>query len=179
MIFHRSLSHSNYPPVSRTLLSSQADFHNALVWKVSIHPLISNSCRQFPNFLWAIPCAITTRDVTVTLTFHNFFISLARTKYSSIFSISFIFSMCSTGTAKSTRWQVLFFLLLYSRSVLLVAIWRSFSISKFQRILCVSFSVPRSLFSMVKFQSHAQFLVDPFSHAVILYSFSASLLHVI
>ena len=34
--------------------------------------------------------------------FYNFLCSLAKSKYLSIFSLSLIFSLCSTGTAKST-----------------------------------------------------------------------------
>ena len=40
MVFHWSLSGSKFPQLSRTLLSIQADLNNAVVWTVSIRPII-------------------------------------------------------------------------------------------------------------------------------------------
>ena len=56
-----------------------------------------------------ILCASITTDVTVTLMFHSFFSSQAKSWYLSFFSHFFTFTLWSTGTAKSTIWQVLFF----------------------------------------------------------------------
>ena len=41
-----------------------------------------------------------------------FFISLTKSKYISIFSLSFIFTLRSAGTTKYSKWQVLFFLII-------------------------------------------------------------------
>ena len=46
IIFHRSLSDSNSPQISRTLLSIQADLNNAVVCMVSTRPPISK-CSSF------------------------------------------------------------------------------------------------------------------------------------
>ena len=48
--------------------------------------------------------------------FHSFFNSLARSRYLSFFSLSFSFILWSTGTAKPTILQVLFYLLSIIRS---------------------------------------------------------------
>ena len=50
MVFYLSLSDSISPQLSRTLLSIQADL-NAVVWMISILPLISNSSSLFQS-LW-------------------------------------------------------------------------------------------------------------------------------
>ena len=44
MIFHRSLSDSKSPQVSRTLLSILGVFNNGVVWVVSTRPSTSKSC---------------------------------------------------------------------------------------------------------------------------------------
>ena len=43
VVFHWRLNYSKSPQVSRTLLSILADFNNAVIWLISIFPLISNS----------------------------------------------------------------------------------------------------------------------------------------
>ena len=76
-----------------------------------------------------------------TFIFHSFFSSQARSKSLSIFLLSFIFNQWFTGTAKSTRWQILFFFLLIdTRTGLLARIGGSICISKSQKILSFSFS---------------------------------------
>ena len=47
MAFHKSLSDSKSPQVSRTLLSILADLNYALVWMVYVRPPISNSSNPF------------------------------------------------------------------------------------------------------------------------------------
>ena len=47
IVFHWSLSDSKSAQVSRTLLSILTDFHNAVVWIVSIRPLIFKSFSTF------------------------------------------------------------------------------------------------------------------------------------
>ena len=49
MVFHRSLSDSKSPQVSRALLSILADLNNAVVWMVSTRPFISKSSDSFIN----------------------------------------------------------------------------------------------------------------------------------
>ena len=61
---------------------------------------------------------LSTIGVTVTFMLHSFFSSLARSKYFSSSLPSFSFTLWSAGTAKSTRWQVLFFLSIKTRSSL-------------------------------------------------------------
>ena len=89
---------SKHPRVCRTLLSIRADFDSAMVWMVSILPLIFNSSIFFSKPLESVPTAT---SITVTFMFHSFFNSLTRTRYLSIFSRSFTFTLLSDGTAKS------------------------------------------------------------------------------
>ena len=92
MVFHWSLSDSKSPQVFRTLLSIMADLHNAVVWKSSIHPLMSKSSNPCTSPLVTVSSAPITTGITVTFMFHSFSISLARSKYLSVFSLSFSFT---------------------------------------------------------------------------------------
>ena len=49
MVFHRSLSDSKSPQVSRTLLRILAVLNNAVVWTVSSRPPTSKSSSLFSN----------------------------------------------------------------------------------------------------------------------------------
>ena len=91
MGFHWSLSNSKSHQFSRTLLSLLS---NTVVWMVLILPLISNySSFFFINLLRTIPSIPTSINITVTLIFHSLLVfSLARAKYLSVFSLSFIFT---------------------------------------------------------------------------------------
>ena len=111
MVFHWSLSDSKSPQVSRTLLSILAVLNNAVVWMISTRPPTSKSSSPFSNPFVTVPNAPITIDIIVTCMFHNFFNSLARLRYLSLFSHSFSFILWSTGTAKLTILQVLSFLL--------------------------------------------------------------------
>ena len=102
MVFHRSLSDSKAPQVSRTLLSILTFLNNVVVLMVSTRPLTSNSSWPFSNPLITVPNAPITIGIIVTCMFHNFFNSLARSRYLSFFSHSFSFILWSAGTAKST-----------------------------------------------------------------------------
>ena len=95
-------------------------------------PILPNSLGQFQ--------APTTFSITVTLMFHGFFSSPTRYKFLSVFSLSFIFTLWSSGTETSTRWQILFFLLIKIRSDLLTETEWSYCISTSQGILCILFS---------------------------------------
>ena len=67
---------------------------------VSIFPLIYNCSKPLSKVLETVPWAPITIDVTVTLIFHNFFSSLARSKYLSPFLLSLIFTLLFTGMVK-------------------------------------------------------------------------------
>ena len=88
MVYHRSLSDSKCPQVSRIFLSILSDLNNAIVWMVSAHPLISESSRPFINSSVTAPI---TFDIAVAFMI-NFFISLVRSRYLSFFSFSFGFT---------------------------------------------------------------------------------------
>ena len=81
MVFHWSLGESKSPQVSRTLLSILAVFNNAVVCMVSTHPPTSKSSRPFNNPLVTKPKETITIGTIVTLMFHSFFNSLARSRY--------------------------------------------------------------------------------------------------
>ena len=68
--------------------------------------VISESSSPCTNPLVTILGAPITNGIIVTFMFHN---SLARSRYSSFFSLSFSFTLWSAGTAKSTIRQVHFF----------------------------------------------------------------------
>ena len=104
MVSHWSDSKS--PQVSRTLLSILVDLHNSVVWMLSTCPLISKSSCPFTNPLGIVPRA--PFGIIVTLMFH-IFCSLARFRYLSYFSLSFIFTLRSAGATNSPIRQVLFF----------------------------------------------------------------------
>ena len=97
-------------------LSILAVLRNAVVWIVSTCPPTSKSSRPFNNPLVIVPNAPITIGTIVTFMFHSFFSSLAKSRYLSFFSFFFRFILWSSGTAKSTILQILFFLLIIMRS---------------------------------------------------------------
>ena len=139
MVFHWSLSDSKSPQVSRTHHRILAVLSNAVIWIVSTRPPTSKSSRPFNNPLVIVPKAPITIGTIVTFMFHNFFNSLARSRYLSFFAHSFRFILWSTGTAKSTILQILFFLLIIIRSGHLAGIRWSFCMLKSYRSLCMSY----------------------------------------
>ena len=116
MVFHKNLSDSKSPQVSRILLGILADLNNAVVWTVTTRPVISKSSSPDINPLAAMPRAPNTIGIIVTFIFHIFFNSLTKSRYSFLFSHSFNFNLWSDGTAKSPILQVLSFLLIIIRS---------------------------------------------------------------
>ena len=102
MVLHLSLSNSESPQVSRTLLGILADLNNAVLGFHSFFSLCTNC-------LVAVPRAPITVGIIVTFMFHIFFSSLARSRYLSLFPHSFSFSLRSAKTAKPPIWQFLFF----------------------------------------------------------------------
>ena len=110
MVFHWSLRDSKSLQVSTTLLSILVDL-NTVVWMFSTCPHISKSFSPCTNHLVTVPSAPITNGITVTLMFHSFFSSLARSRYLYLFSLSFTFTLWSAGTAKSAiRLVFIFFL---------------------------------------------------------------------
>ena len=107
MANHKSLSVCWSPQVSRTLLIILVDLNSAIVWMVSICPLISNSSRPFISPLVTVPSAPITIGITHIFTLHTFFCSLASSRYWPFFSLSFNITLCSAGTAKFTIQQIL------------------------------------------------------------------------
>ena len=95
---------------------------NAVVWMIWNIFLINNSSSLFSKTVGTFPNATTIISITFTFIFHCLFCPLARSKYLSIFSFSFIFTLCSTRTALSIRWQVHFILLIKTRFSLLTGI---------------------------------------------------------
>ena len=122
MVFHWGLSDSKSPQVCRTRLRVLAVLSNAVVWIVSTRPPTSKSSRPFNNHLVIVTKSPITIGTIVTFMIHGFFNSIERSRYWSFFSNSFRFIQLSTGTAKSTILQILFFLLIIIRSGLLVRI---------------------------------------------------------
>ena len=106
---------------------------------VSIFPLISNYSSLLSKPLLTVPSILIT-IINVTFMFFSFYIFQARSKYLSTFSLSFIFTLWSTGRTKSAKWPFLLFLLTITRSSLLTRIVRSVCISKSQIILWVPFT---------------------------------------
>ena len=163
MVFHWSLNDSMSPQVSRTLLSILAVLNNVIVWMASTRPPTSKSSSPFDNPLVTVPKAPITIGTIVTLIFHSFFNSLARSRYLSFFSHSFSFILWSARTAKSTILQILFFfLLIIIRSCLLAEIRWSVYMSR-----CRVVHIP--FVRMVKFKFLAHFPVDHLAHLVVSY----------
>ena len=140
MVFHWSLSDSKSPQVSRTLLSILAGFNNAVVWMVSTRPPISESSRPFNNPLITVPKAPITIGTIVTLMFHSFFNSLARSRYLSFFSHFFSFILCQPEQQSRKFCKFSFFLSIIIWFGLLAEIRWSVCMSKSHRSVYVSFS---------------------------------------
>ena len=97
MVFHWSPSDSKSLQISRTLLKILINLNISVVWRVSILPLISNSYCLFSTYFKTIPITPTIIFLTVTLTFRSFFSSLARSKYLSLITLSFISTLWFYG----------------------------------------------------------------------------------
>ena len=84
------------------LVSGSWPFLAMLSFGESTRPPTSKSSRPFNKHLVIIPKAPITIGTIVTFMFHSFFNFLARSRYLSFFSYSFIYILWSAGTAKST-----------------------------------------------------------------------------
>ena len=92
-----NLSDSKSPRVSGTLLCIWADLDNTVVW---ILLLVSNFSSPLSKPLGTISSAPT--GISVNFMFQNFFSSLARSKYTSIFSLA-LFSTLWSADAGSNK----------------------------------------------------------------------------
>ena len=72
MVFHLSLSDSKSPQVSRTHLSILADLKSAVVWMVSILPLIFSISSLFSRPCGCVPSAPIIIGIIVTFMFYSF-----------------------------------------------------------------------------------------------------------
>ena len=70
MFFHQNLSDSKSLPVSIILLRILANLNYAVVWMVSIRPLMSKSSSPYTNPLVTVPRAPIAISPTVTFRFH-------------------------------------------------------------------------------------------------------------
>ena len=141
MVFHWSLSDSNSPQVSTTLLSILVVLSNTVIWIVSTRPLTSKPSRPFNNPLVTVSKATITIGAIVTYTFHSFTIPLqGRGTYPSLHILSVLF--CGQPGQQCRQFCkfsffLLLLLLIIIRSGLLAEIWRSVCMSKSHQSLCV------------------------------------------
>ena len=113
MVFDRSLSDSNYPQVSRTLLIILADLNNVVVEMVSTRPPISKSSSPINNPLVTVTKAPITIGIVVTFIFHSFFNFLARSWYLSFSSLFLFYSVVSRNSKVHNFASSLFFFVDY------------------------------------------------------------------
>ena len=78
--------------------------------------LISKSSSPLTNPLEIVLSAPIIVGLTITFMIHSFFISLTRSWYLVLFPLSFNFILWSTAKAKSSIQQVLYFLLIITKS---------------------------------------------------------------
>ena len=176
MDFYWSLSDNKSSQVSRTLLSILADLNNAVAWMVSARPLISKSFSPCTNHLMTVPSPSITIGIGDTFMCHRFFSSPGRSRYLSLFSLSFSFTLWSAWTTQSTIRQILssfffFFFFCYRPSLGLV-IWPRLGdpfLKILQKFVCLLFLdrfwvVYIIIVRMVNFKFLAQFPVDHLPH---------------
>ena len=83
---------SEWHRVSQILLSILVLLNNIVVWMASILPWLFNCSNPLFKHLGTIPKVPAITGITISCMFNSFFSSLARSKYLSIFSLSFIFT---------------------------------------------------------------------------------------
>ena len=83
-VFHWGLSNIKSPLVSRTLLNILADLNTAIDWMFQLVFLFPS---PFSKLLGTVLCLSDTIAITVTLMFHSFLSSLARSKYLDFISL--------------------------------------------------------------------------------------------
>ena len=105
MVLHWGWSDSKCHQIFRTLLSILAYLNYVIIWMVSTCPDNSKYFNPFINPSVTVTRVPITINIVVTLMFHSFFNSLARSRYLSFFSLSFNYILWSDGTVKSTIQQ--------------------------------------------------------------------------
>ena len=149
---------------------------------VSTHPLISKfsstfnncDCNKSTDYNWYKPHLHVPQFF-----FHN----LANSRYLSLFSFCFSFTLWLTGTATLTNLQVLFFFLIIIRSYRLAENKSSVCMLKSHRSLCVSFSWTNARLSMyhlfrwsnLNFLHNSLWITLPTHLCLVLYSFYCTL----
>ena len=113
MVFHKSLSDTKSPHVSRTFLSILVDLNNDC--KVSTPPLISKSTSPFINSLVTAPRATITIDINVTSMFYSF--SIPKQGLGTYFSFHFhLILLCGQPGQQSLQFcKFSFFFVNYSK----------------------------------------------------------------
>ena len=172
--FSQEFEWSKSSQVYRTLLSILANLNNAVVWMVSTPSLpvlipTLRDCTKNTNYNWY------QRHFLVL----QFFLFSGKVYVLSSLFVFFQFSLWSTETAKSTIWQVLFFLSIIIRSGRLAEIKWSVYISKSQRNLRVLFSRTDSglciyhlfVWSNWNFLHNSQWITFPTQSCLVSYSF--------
>ena len=99
MVFHRSLSDSKSPQVSRTLLSILAVLNNVVVCMVSTRLPTSKSFSSCSNPLVTVPNAPITIGIILTCMFHSFF--QFPSKVEVLILLSTFFQFCSVVSRDS------------------------------------------------------------------------------
>ena len=89
MVSHWRWNDSKSPQISRILLNILTDHNNTVVWIVSTCPLISKSSSPFTNSFRIVSSVL----ITIGIMFHSFISYLARSRYLSPLSLSFIFTL--------------------------------------------------------------------------------------
>ena len=139
---------------------------------VSTRPFISKSFSTCSRILVTIPRPPITIGIIVTLMFHIFFNSLARSRNLSFFRFSFNFTLSPAGTAKSTIRHIQLFLVIILRSGRLTEIKWSACISKYQKSLYISFSRTDSRLCIYRCLHGQIIIIIVYSLRVFLISFS-------
>ena len=150
MVSYWSFADRKSPQVSRTLLYILADL-NAVVWMVSTCFLIFKSSSPFFQFEFQVhqlQLVWPSSSYSIVL-----FSSLARSRYLSLFSLFFNFTLWFAETAKSTFRQVLFFVDYHS-------VWLLLLLSLLYIDYWASFSFPSSAFNLYSHHLHISFILN-------------------
>ena len=140
MVFHRSLSDSKSPQVSRIRHRILSILCNAVIWIVSTRASTSKSSRPFNNHLVIVPKAPITIGTIVTFMFHSFFLFSSKVEVLILLYTFLQIYSEAARTVKSTILQIIFFLLITIRSGLLAGIRWSVCMLKSHRRFCELFS---------------------------------------
>ena len=102
MGFLSRLSDHKSQQVTRTLQRISIDLNSIVDSMVSIFPLISNTFPPQSQAIKNVPSTQFTTGFIVNLIFQNLLSSPGRSMYISLFPLTFIFTLCSAGSAEFT-----------------------------------------------------------------------------